>query len=244
MRVLFIATRVPYGQMYGHKIGIRAYIDALKTLGHQVIIAAFSVPGDTFDSEDLDAKSYYLPLPSHWRVFVNIVKYWLPKRKSINECLYLEKSTFHSVHEICQTHGIEFIIADMIRTAAYAEAVGIPWILHHDDLLSVRYRSMTDMSRNENILGYLTGYVPLYVRPTIRRIFRIMLKRESELLARREVYWTNKAPCSSLRSLAEAASLAARTERRVFCMPTPVRSPRIRPTAYQIGRCRPYLPVG
>ena len=226
MRVLFIATRVPYGQMYGHKIGIRTYIKALKALGHQVIIAAFAVPGDAFDSEDLDAKTYYLPLPSRWTILMNVVKYWLPKRKSINECLYLGKSTFQSVHEICRAHGIEFIVADMIRTAAYGEAMGIPWILNHDDLLSFRYhRWTTSASGNENILGYLTGYVPRYIRPGIRRIFRIMLKRESELVARREVYWTNKAPCSSLRSLSETASLAALTERRVFCMPPAVAVP-------------------
>jgi glycosyltransferase involved in cell wall biosynthesis len=227
MRVLFIATRVPYGQMYGHKIGIRTYIQALKALGHQVIIAAFSVPGDAFDSEDLDAKTCYLPLPSYWTIFINVVKYWLPKRKSINECLYLDKSTFHSVHEICRAHGIEFIVADMIRTAAYGEAMGIPWILNHDDLLSFRYRRWTTSTTgNENILGYLTGYVPRYIRPGIRRIFRIMLRRESELVARREVYWTNKAPCSSLRSLTETASLAARTERRVFCMSPAVAVPK------------------
>jgi glycosyltransferase involved in cell wall biosynthesis len=226
MRVLFIATRVPYGQMYGHKIGIRTYIQALKALGHQVIIAAFSVPGDAFDSEDLDAKTYYLPLPSRWTIFTNVVKYWLTKRKSVNECLYLEKSTFQRVHEICQTNAIEFIVADMIRTAPYAEAMGIPWILNHDDLLSFRYpRWKTSASGNENILGYLTSHVPSYLRPSIRQIFRIMLKWESELLAWREVYWTNKALCSSLRSLTETASLAARTERRVFCMPPTVAVP-------------------
>jgi glycosyltransferase involved in cell wall biosynthesis len=191
-----------------------------------VIIAAFSVPGDTFDSEDLDAKTYYLPLPSHWTIFISVVKYWLPKRKSINECLYLDKSTFQSVHEICRAHGIEFIVADMIRTAAYGEAMGIPWILNHDDLLSFRYRRWTtSASGDENILGYLTGYVPRYIRPGIRRIFRIMLKRESELVARREVHWSNKALCSSLRSLTETASLAARTERRVFCIPPTVAVP-------------------
>ena len=115
----------------------------------------------------------------------------------------------------------------MIRTAAYGEAMGLPWILNHDDLLSFRYRRWTTSSTtgNENILGYLTGYVPRYIRPGIRRIFRIMLKRESELVARREVYWTNKAPCSSLRSLSETASLAALTERRVFCMPPAVAVP-------------------
>jgi glycosyltransferase involved in cell wall biosynthesis len=227
MRVLFIATRVPYGQMYGHKMAMRTYIQALKALGHQVIIAAFSVPGDVFDSEDLDAKTYYLPLPSHRTIFVNAVKYWLLKRKSVNECLYLEKNTFQRVREICQIHGIEFIIADMIRTAPYAEAMGIPWVLDHDDLLSVRYRIWTTQaSGNENILGYLSGHVPSFLRPGIRLTFRIMLKWEAELLACREVYWTNKALCSSLHSPGETASLAARTEGRVFCMPVTVAVPK------------------
>jgi glycosyltransferase involved in cell wall biosynthesis len=212
--------------MYGHKVAMRTYIRALKALGHDVIIAAFSVPGDAFDSEDLDTKTYYLPLPSHWTIFTNIVKYWLPKRKSINECLYLEKITFQSVYEICQAHAIQFTVADMIRTAHYSEAMGIPWILNHDDLLSLRYRRWaTYASGDENILGYLTAYVPRYLRPTIRWIFRIMLKREAELLARREVWWTNLALSSSLHSPQETASLAARTERPVFCMPLTVAVP-------------------
>ena len=45
------------------------------------------------------------------------------------------------------------------------------------------------------------------------------------MLARREVYWTNKALCGSLASLTETASLAARTNRRVFCMPPTVAVP-------------------
>jgi glycosyltransferase involved in cell wall biosynthesis len=226
MRVLFIATRVPYGQMYGHKMGMRTYIKALKALGHQVISAAFSVPGEIFDSEDLDVKTYYLPMPSSWTIFINIMRSWFLKGKCINECLYYEKSTLQRVRQICQTHAIEFIIADMIRTAPYAEAMGIPWSLNHDDLLSSRYRRWTTQtSRNDNILGYLTGCVPSYMRPSIRLIFRMMLKREAQLLTRREVYWTDKAQCSSLRSLTETASLAARAEGRVFCMPPAVAVP-------------------
>src|SRR5271165_3174984 len=227
MRVLFLATRAPYGQMYGHKVAIRNYIQALKALGHRVIIAAFSIPEDIFDAEDLDVKTYYLSLPSHWTVLRNIVKYWLPKRKSINECIYLEESTFHQVHQICQTHCIDLIIADMVRTAAYADATGIPWILDHDDLLSVRYSTWTEShSGKESILGYLAGYLPNLIRPSMRWMFRIMLKREAALLRGREVYWSDRALCSSLHSPSEVAVLEARTEKRVFCMPLTVAVPR------------------
>jgi len=41
-------------------MGMRTYIQALKALGHEVTIAAFSVPGDTFDSEDLGTKNLLL----------------------------------------------------------------------------------------------------------------------------------------------------------------------------------------
>lgn len=212
--------------MYGHKMAMRTYIQSLKALSHKVVILAFLVPGDRFDTEDLDTKTYYLPLPSRWTILANVIKYWLPKRKSINECLYLEESTFQRVNEICQTHGIELVVADMVRTAAYAEATGVPWILDHDDLLSLRYRIWTKSSaRKENILGYLSGYLPDFIRPSIRRVFRMMLKREAALLTRREVYWSDKALCSSLHSPSEVADLASRTERRVFCMPLTVAVP-------------------
>jgi polysaccharide biosynthesis protein PslH len=227
MRVLFIATRSPYGEMYGHKMGMRTYIRALNALGHQVTVAAFSIPGDVVDDEDLDAKTYYLPLPSYWTIATNVVKYGLLKRKSINECLYLESSIFQRVREICQTHSIEFIIADMIRTAPYAEQVGVPWILDHEDLLSDRYRMWTTRaSGSENILGYLTGYVPIYLRPAVRWFFRTLMEREARVLASREVYWTNKSVASSLRSLQEIESLAVRTQRRVFCLPVTVPVPK------------------
>jgi polysaccharide biosynthesis protein PslH len=212
--------------MHGHKMGMRTYIQALGALGHQVTVAAFSVPGDVADCEDLDVKVYYLPLPSYWTIFTNFIKYGLTERKSINECLYLESGTIRLVHEICQAHATEFIIADMIRTAPYAEGAGIPWMLDHEDLLSDRYRMWTARaSGSENILGYLTGSVPVCLRPAARCFFRIFLEREARVLASREVYWTNKSLSSSLRSPQETESLAERTRRRVFCMPVTVPVP-------------------
>jgi glycosyltransferase involved in cell wall biosynthesis len=227
LRILFIASRSPYGQMHGHKMGMRTYISALKALGHEVIVAAFSIPGDEARCEDLDAKTYYLALPSHLRIGSNIFKYGLLKLKSINECLYFERAIFERVREICQTHDVEFIIADMIRTAPYAEGVGVPWILDHEDLLSDRYRMwMTRASGSENILGYLTGHIPIYLRPAARRLFRIWLNPEARVLTSREIYWTNKSAASSLRSLQEVEHLSALTRRRVFHMPVTVSIPK------------------
>jgi hypothetical protein len=99
-------------------------------------------------------------------------------------------------------------------------------MLDHEDLLSDRYRMWTARaSGSENILGYLTGSVPVCLRPAARCFFRIFLEREARVLASREVYWTNKSLSSSLRSPQETESLAERTRRRVFCMPVTVPVP-------------------
>jgi hypothetical protein len=160
------------------------------------------------------------------RIASNVFKYGVTKRKSINECLYLERGIFERVREICQIHDVEFIIADMIRTAPYAEGMGVPWILDHEDLLSDRYRMwMTRASGSENILGYLTDFIPIYLRPAARRLFRIWLDREVSVLTSREVYWTKKSAASSLRSLQEVETLSGRTQHRVFRMPVTVPIP-------------------
>ena len=226
MNVLFIATRAPYGKMHGHKMGIRTYISALKGLGHQVVLAAFEVPGDGFEVEDLGIPNYYLPLPARSRVAWNLLRFALGGRKSLNECLYHEPRLIPWIRDICTFHSIDFVVADMIRTAPYAEAAGVPWMLDHEDLLSERYRMWASRSSgDENILGYLSGYVPSVLQPASRWVFRATLSREARVLERRETYWADRAPVNSLVSHDETARLQARSRQRVFCMPVTVPVP-------------------
>ncbi len=180
MNVLFIATRAPYGKMHGHKMGMRTYIRALQALGHDVTVAAFDVPGDTVDREDLGATTEYLPLPSKRQVITNLVRQGIAGRLSLNECLYANPAVPERIRAIVRERAIRFVVADMIRTAPYAEQTRLPWILDHEDLLSERYAMWARNSTgNENILGYLTEAVPTAARPAARALFRRLLMREA-----------------------------------------------------------------
>ena len=226
MNILFIATRAPYGRMHGHKMGMRTYIRALQGLGHEVVVAAFDVPGDTVREEDLGARTHYLPLPSRGRILANILRHGLGGRLSLNECLYADPEAGRRIDAIVRDHGIDFVVADMIRTASYAEDTGLPWMLDHEDLLSERYAMWArNSSGNENILGYLTEAVPPLARPATRAAFRLLLARESATLDRRELHWTERALASSLRSMEETERLQGRSSRPVFCMPVSVPVP-------------------
>jgi glycosyltransferase involved in cell wall biosynthesis len=226
VNILFIATRAPYGKMHGHKMGMRTYIRALQALGHQVVIAAFDVPGDAVKEEDLNAKTYYLPLPSRGRILANILQSGISGRLSLNECLYASDDAADRIRRIAQAHAIDFVVADMIRTASYAERTNLPWMIDHEDLLSERYAMWArNSSGNENILGYLTDAVPAAARPATRAVFRALLTRESATLEHRELYWTERALASSLRSMEETERLQGRASRRVFCMPVSVPVP-------------------
>ena len=228
MNVLFIATRAPYGRMHGHKMGIRTYIRSLQGLGHRVVLAAFAVPGDKVDHEDLGCTTRYLALPTRATIAANIVTQFSTGRRTLNECLYTDPSVQEQIDALVSEFRIDFVVADMLRTAAYAEATGLPWFLDHEDLLSERYEMWARRSSgNENILGYLEQAVPAGARGLARRTFRRALRRESRLLDRRELYWTGRARACSLRSMEETQRLQTRTDRPVFCMPVSVPIPEV-----------------
>ena len=114
MNILYITTRAPYGQMQGHKVAIRTYIRSMQGLGHCVTVAAFAVPGDKVEDEDLDATSYYLRLPSKTQIIRNVVKEGVFGPLSLNECLYASDEAGRNIAGIIQEASIDFVVADMI----------------------------------------------------------------------------------------------------------------------------------
>ena len=227
MNVLFIATRAPYGRMHGHKVGMRTYIRALQGLGHTVFVAAFAIPGDEVKEEDLDVVTRYLPMPPKGRVMSNLLTRGLSGKWSLNECLYANPEAGSLIRDMVREFGIEFVVADMIRTAAYAESTGLPWMIDHEDLLSERYTMWAGRSSgNENILGYLERTVPDFAQPAVRTAFRCMMGREARVMDRRELYWADSSLGNSLRSMEETERLQQRIRSMAFCMPVSVPIPK------------------
>jgi hypothetical protein len=113
---------------------------------------------------------------------------------------------------------------DPQRTEPY-DAMGIPWILNQDDLLSLPYRPDGRDTRQRtktfsDICHVISGRAFAG--------FSHHAEAGNRLARLARDLWTGKALCTSLRTFTETANLAARTERRVFCMPS-VRSRKIQP---------------
>jgi glycosyltransferase involved in cell wall biosynthesis len=118
----------------------------------------------------------------------------------------------------------------MIRTAHYAAATGLPWILDLDDLLSERYRAYAaDPTAREALLGYYGRDLPGPVRRLAQALAGLALNRERRLLERRERDWARRADAVTLVSAAEAARLERRAGRPVAAMPMSVDIPAAAP---------------
>lgn len=227
MNVLFIATRSPYGKMIGHKVAMRTYIQSLQRLGHEVVVIAFSIPGDDPGENDLGAVTMYLRLPPRWRIAWNVFRKGLLGPLSINECIYHSREAQRIIPAVVDSFAIDLVVADMIRTAGYADATGVPWLLDLDDLLSERYAmGVSQDSSSGTTLGYLENAVPAVARPAAIWIFKRLMEREAKVVAQREAYWSHHARSASLHSIREVAAFRERSACRVFCMPIAIPIPR------------------
>ena len=73
------------------------------------------------------------------QVATRLLTGYLSGRLSLNECLYASSAVNRQILAITREFSIDLVVADMIRTAAYAENSNLPWVLDHEDLLSERY---------------------------------------------------------------------------------------------------------
>lgn len=224
MRILYLLTRHPFGQASGRKSVFRTVLRSLGDLGHDVELAIFDEPGDAETPPGLVCHWLGRPGPAAagWRALLAAVG----GRESLNEALYRCPRRRQRVVSLAREGGFELVIADMIRTAPYAAATGLPWILDLDDLLSERYRAYeTGGAAREALLGYYGRGLPAPLRRLGQGLAGLVLGRERRLLERRECEWARRARAVTLVSAAEAARLEQRAGRPVAAMPMSVEVP-------------------
>jgi glycosyltransferase involved in cell wall biosynthesis len=224
MRILYLVTRDPWGQSSGRKSVFRTVLRALDRLGHEVELVVFDEPeaGAAAPAPACHWLGRPGPAVAGWRAVLAAIG----GRESLNEALYRCKRRRERVCELARKGGFDVVLADMIRTAPYAAATGLPWILDLDDLLSERYRAYAaDKGARESLLGYYGRGLPGPLRRLAQAVAGLALSRERGLLERREVYWARRADAVSLVSSAEAERLTARAGRPVTAMPMSVDIP-------------------
>jgi hypothetical protein len=211
--------------MTGRKAVIRTTIAALAP-EYEIDLFILAKP-EPHDLPPGVRQAFWLGALPKARVLCNAALALLGRRRSLNEAMFLSGKRLRRVRE--RAGGYDFAIADTVRAAPYADALGVPWHLDLDDLFSKRYAGYVAQPRGqlsaELLLGYFRGSVPRLAAAIPEKALRALLAAESARLRIREIYWARKASTVSLVSPDEAASFARVIGRTVFSLPMAVQVP-------------------
>jgi hypothetical protein len=218
-KIAMLLTRSPGAPMTGRKAVIRSAIAALLAEGHAVdliIVAnpdpAFRHPGDVM----------WLGTPAKAGMLFNAARTVVGGALSLNEALFQSRTLLAKVRPLCGAY--DFAIADTIRMAPYAAALGVPWHLDMDDLFSARYEKFAAGAAvsAEVLLGYFRDSAPGLARAIPRKLVRHVLLSEAARIKERELYWARRASTVSLVSPEEAQRFARELGRPVLSLPMSV----------------------
>jgi glycosyltransferase involved in cell wall biosynthesis len=220
-----VLTRSPGAPMTGRKAVIRSTIAALGAEGHQVDLIIVAKPDPAFRHA---GRLTWLGTPGKAGVLFNAARVMLGGSSSLNEALFQSRSLLAALRPLARSY--DFAIADTIRVAPYAAALGVPWHLDMDDLFSARYERFAAMAGDVSadvVLGYYRDSAPGLARAVPRRLMRRVLLAEAARIKRRELYWARQASTVSLVSPEEAARFSRSLGRPVLSLPMSVASPSV-----------------
>src|SRR5688572_17339606 len=130
-KIAMVLARSPGAPMTGRKAVIRTAIAALAAEGHEVDLIILAKPDPAFRH---GGKVMWLGTPGKPRVLLNAARALLGGQRSLNEALFRSGRLLASLRPLRRAY--DFAIADTIRVAPYASALGVPWHLDMDDLFS------------------------------------------------------------------------------------------------------------
>lgn len=239
-KIAMFLARSPRAPMTGRKAVIHTAIAALAEEKHDIDLFVLArrdrAPpsrGEQLRHERRKRgrarRAFWLGTPARLLVLRNAGLSLLGGGDSLNEALFRSRDLLAQVRQL--RHAYDFAIADTIRTAAYASALGVPWHLDLDDLFSARYErylEQPDQLSAPLVLGYYRDSMPRAASAMPKALLRRLLKSEAARLRRREVYWARKATTVSLVSPDEAESFAHAASRPVHSLPMSVPVPAAR----------------
>jgi len=219
-KIAMVLARSPGAPMTGRKAVIRTAIAALSAQGHEVDLivlaradAAFHHPG----------KVLWLGTPGKPRVLFNAARALLGGADSLNEALFRSGRLLSRLRPLRGAY--DFAIADTIRAAPYASALGVPWHLDMDDLFSARYEKFAAQAGElsaDLVLGYYRDSAPGLAAALPRGLMSRLLRLEAARIRQRELYWARRATTVSLVSPDEARVFARDAGRPVHMLPMSV----------------------
>jgi len=208
-----LLTRDPYKSHTGRGLVLRTGIEALQKLGIKITIVCFA--NTEIRAEGIKAYSFGSPSPRDIlsALFSSVVRGY-----PVNERIYVNKKKMQRLVELVKKEGPDFIFADMIRMAPYAQATELPTIFDLDDLLSLRYRNAV-LKKQPTGFGYLSTVIPQWIGGIFQVLNLKFLSREAKLLQPRELYYVNQFKCTSLVSRKEADLYFEKHNKKLHTLP-------------------------
>jgi hypothetical protein len=218
-KVAMLLTRSPGAPLTGRKAVIRSAIAALLAEGHAVDLIIVANPDPAFRHP---GNVMWLGTPGKAGMLLNAARTMAGGALSLNEALFQSRALLAKVRPLRRAY--DFAIADTIRMAPYAAALGVPWHLDMDDLFSARYEKFAAGGSlcSEVVLGYYRDSAPGLARAIPRPVMRHLLLTEAARIKQRELYWARQANTVSLVSPEEAARFERELGRPVLSLPMSV----------------------
>lgn len=232
---LLIFTRDPRGRATGRKLVLRTILRSVTDLGWRATVAHF---GRSEGAETENCVRFVaLQGPRPHELVVGATGWLLHRKPSLNEVLYASARARRQLAALSAESGADFAITDMVRTACYGAASGLPWIADLDDLLSRRYALAARAGGGiGDLLGYHRSPVLRALLPLLSPVRAAFLRREAAAVATSEIAVARAADVTSLVSAAEADALCATSGVPVRCLPMAVEEPPMAATRATRGR--------
>lgn len=219
-RALLVLTRDPTGRVSGRKTVLETAAASLEHLGyavHAVVLARTPPEVATWRGRPLHA----VPLPPLARSASSAVRVLVRGGGTLNESLFDSPSVRRAVADVARRLRPDLVVADGLRTAGPSLALGLPVLVHLDDLLSDRYADGA-ADAGTDVLGFFADQLPGPARPAAAATARRLLAVESRRAAVREVEVARSATAVAMTSAGEAAELSRRAGRPVAALPMAV----------------------
>lgn len=196
MKILFIATTFPYPKDNGKRIILSSIFEFLIEKHGIENIKMCLIGNETVEPKwrsKIDIT--ILQKPGSIEQLMNIARYTLLGRKSIQESMLYSKVTKQKLNKLISNEKYDLIIYDTVRASQYASDIApAKEIVYLDDLFSIRYEKMIETlntypEADLNPLGNFGNNIPSFLMPILKNdvVKKSILKFEKKKVRNSEL---------------------------------------------------------
>lgn len=172
---LVIAVRDVFGPRTGGLSLLETAVEALQSGGYRVTVANV---GSSHAGQWRGADVTAIPGPTTWSLAASAGRAAV-RGASLNASMFDVPAARAAVAELAFACQADVVIGDTIRAFPLLKAVGRPWLLQAQDLLSVRYADIARGSGQGSVLGYYSQRLHPWLAASIEAGGALVARLES-----------------------------------------------------------------